>query len=1033
MTSLKFTLGSVVSLRADPSRTGPIIAELPAVGGRRRFKVFHSPTSTKDYFEDQLQIVESTAEPDWGSLVASGDFIDPTEFRARLAAVRLDNPQTDSVYSLRSARIQFIPFQFKPLLRLLRADRPRLLIADDVGVGKTIEAGLILKELSTRQALARVLVVCPKALTAKWRAEMRRFDENFRILDAPTLRYCLNEAYAEGEWPAEYSRAIVHYELFRMEQYLAGSGDRGGRRGFLELEPPPRFDLVIADEAHHLRTPGTSSHQLIERLCLTSEAVLMLSATPVQVSQDNLYALLHLLRPELFQDREVFREILEPNRYLTTASRTLRAGPAAGEDWIQTAANCVEEAGRTSWGGKVLRADPRFQDVLSRLEGDGLGDEGRVRSIRDLEELHSLAHIMNRTRRRDIGSFTIRQPQTVLVEFTPEQRRLYEAVLAFHRQVLLRWHDERVVRLVMDTLERQAESSVNALAGAVREIVTNGVLSVASLTDDPDFDDAEPVPSPVIEEADELLRAAAGLPDQDPKFDRLLEIVSATATDPGSPGKILVFSYFLGTIEYLRRRLAEAGIRVGAVTGRIGDDEREELRDRFRFPREDPIAIDVLLSSEVGCEGLDYEFCDRLVNYDIPWNPMRVEQRIGRIDRFGQRSDKVHIFNFITPGTVAERVFYRCFDRLGVFRDTVGDLEEVLGELTGNLTRIALDPSLSAEQAAERARQIADNAIRRADEQRRLDEESGSLLGLDDAFTEDVEDVMRGGRFVDESDLRVLVDLFLKLPAIRGSLVRQDQSQVYRLRVSDHGRRELVSRVRGAARLGSLLTSFTRAIEETGERLLTFDQRTATERREIDFVAPVHPLARAATEYWARAGAPLVGGFRVTTNLVPAGRYIFTCELWETIAVRRDLRLVCIAVCAETAEFAADLSAEFPALLRTAQSLSAADMPPIGSHLESLDEISDARRRDLKLSMEESNEQLVSRKLASLQSFHDNRVNRLSADVADVLDPRILRMKRSELATVQGNFDIRKAELEKGRQIDIVSHRVAAGVLEVIR
>src|SRR5258708_6693881 len=106
-----FTLGTMVSLRADPSRAGPIIGELPTVGGRRRFKVFHSPTSIKDYFEDQLQIVESTAEPDWGSLVASGEFVGPAEFRAHLAAVRLDNPQTDSIYSLRSARIQFIPFQ----------------------------------------------------------------------------------------------------------------------------------------------------------------------------------------------------------------------------------------------------------------------------------------------------------------------------------------------------------------------------------------------------------------------------------------------------------------------------------------------------------------------------------------------------------------------------------------------------------------------------------------------------------------------------------------------------------------------------------------------------------------------------------------------------------------------------------------------------------------------------------------------------------------------------------------------------------
>ena len=216
-----------------------------------------------------------------------------------------------------------------------------------------------------------------------------------------------------------------------------------------------------------------------------------------------------------------------------------------------------------------------------------------------------------------------------------------------------------------------------------------------------------------------------------------------------------MFSFFLNTIDYLEQRLTAAGVRVGVVTGRIADEDREELRDRFRLDRRKSDAIDVLLSSEVGCEGLDYEFCDSLVNYDIPWNPMRIEQRIGRIDRFGQRSDKVLIFNFITPGTVAERVFFRCFERLGVFRDTVGDLEEVLGEITHDLSRTALDPSLSPEQAQAQARQIADNAIRLSEEQRRLDADSADFLGLDDAFTKEVDDVVEGGRFVSESDLRV--------------------------------------------------------------------------------------------------------------------------------------------------------------------------------------------------------------------------------------------------------------------------------------
>ncbi len=151
------------------------------------------------------------------------------------------------------------------------------------------------------------------------------------------------------------------------------------------------------------------------------------------------------------------------------------------------------------------------------------------------------------------------------------------------------------------------------------------------------------------------------------------------------------------------------------------------MRDRFRLPRSDEDAIDVLLSSEVGCEGLDYEFCDRLVNYDIPWNPMRVEQRIGRIDRYGQASDKVLIFNFVTPGTVEERVFFRCFERLGVFRDTVGDLEEVLGEVVEDLTRVALDPHLTPEQAEEKAipsrRRTTPSVL--AEEQRRL--EGGGL------------------------------------------------------------------------------------------------------------------------------------------------------------------------------------------------------------------------------------------------------------------------------------------------------------------
>ena len=164
-----FQVGDIVAFRADLSRQGPVIELLPSVQGQHRYRVFHSPTDIREYLEDQIQRVKLDDEQ-----ILPGSGLSPQEFQARLSAFRLNYPQVDAIYALYAARIRFIPFQFKPLLRFLRSDHPRLLIADEVGVGKTIEAGLILRELESRQELGNVLVVCPKALVPKWRAEMRR-------------------------------------------------------------------------------------------------------------------------------------------------------------------------------------------------------------------------------------------------------------------------------------------------------------------------------------------------------------------------------------------------------------------------------------------------------------------------------------------------------------------------------------------------------------------------------------------------------------------------------------------------------------------------------------------------------------------------------------------------------------------------------------------------------------------------------------------------------------------------------------------
>ena len=1046
----EFSIGQLVCVKVDTARQGPVIEVMPAVAGRNRYRVFHSPSEIREYYQEQLVLAAQPSRGAFSPMVLAQDrLLSAEEFCARLTALRLANPLTDNLYALHAARIQFIPFQFKPLLRLLRSDRPRLLVADEVGVGKTIEAGLMLKELQSRQRLENVIIVCPKALVTKWRAEMRRFDEDFHPLKAETLRYCLREAHLDGAWPAKYARAIVHLELFRNPDYLFGTEGRNPRPGLANLDPPAQFSLAIFDEAHHLRNTDTNSNQLARFICDNSEAAILLSATPVHLASRNLFTLVNLLRPDLFPDEAVFREMVEPNRHINQAIRHVRSRQPA-DSWIRDAAASLHSAATTSWGMRTLITDPRFSDCLGALASPTAPtDADRIRFLRDLEELHTLAHVMNRTRRRDIGRFTVREPHTVSVPFTPAQEEFYRALIEFRTQVLLLRYDPLVIRLIVDMLERQAASCLPALLPALDIFIETGRFSAARLTDAWDDEDEDfELPEPLRRKAESLRTQARQLPPDDPKLEALLAIARTTAEAPG-PRKLLVFSFFIHTLRYLERHLRVGGFRVGLITGQTPDDldedrnvgtnepTRGQLRDCFRRPFSDPDALDILLSSEVGCEGLDYEFCDRLVNYDIPWNPMRLEQRIGRIDRFGQRSDKVFIFNFITPGTVEERIFFRCFERLGIFRDTVGDCEEVLGEMavTEQLLEIARNPQLTPEQAEAKARQIADNALRVLEEQRRLEQEGGALLGLDQALTDEAASAQAEGRFIAPHELRAMIQFFLARPGYGGALEsdREDQA-LFRLRLNKEARAALSHKLRSWQPPDRSLTTFRRWLEGAEPHLLvTFDQATAVEHRDLPFVTPVHPLARLATEELKRQQQPLAACLRVNSTDVPAGIYVFACDLWEIVAIRPEVRLVPLAWSLASQQEAPELAQRLLLLLNRTVTAAppAADPPGIERALAGLDERIQ-RERDAALSaLAVHNTRLVELKLASLDAYHRNRLARIQAELANAREERIRRMKTAELARADREHAVRRAEIEHRRQADIIRERVAIGILEV--
>ena len=278
-------------------------------------------------------------------------------FTARL----LLNPNINSLYSLNSSKIDYIPYQFRPVLKIIKSESPRILIADGVGVGKTIEAGLILKELEARFDIKSVLVICPRPLITekKWQNELKdKFGEKFVHIDGDKLRYCIQESYLEEEWPDDYAKCVIPYSLFD-EAIVCGTADNGlkklNKKSFADLKPFPKFDLVIIDEAHHIKNPNTYAYQAVQMFCENASSIVMLTATPIQLGDKDLFVLLHLLD-----------ESLQLNLGLGWNTLSLCPNCAAKFKYSQiTISSLIEQAQHID----INAAQSSFFDISINLEG----------------------------------------------------------------------------------------------------------------------------------------------------------------------------------------------------------------------------------------------------------------------------------------------------------------------------------------------------------------------------------------------------------------------------------------------------------------------------------------------------------------------------------------------------------------------------------------------------------------------------------------------------------------------------------------
>ena len=468
--------------------------------------------------------------------------------------------------------IEHLEHQIKTAFTVLRKMRGRALLADEVGLGKTIEAGILIKELLIRRLAKHVLVIVPAGLSRQWQAELQhKFDENFQVFTADEL----------GE---NQQKLIVSYDLAKRRPCLLNR----------------RWDILVLDEAHRLKHRSTTLYKFVKKL--RRRFILALSATPIHNTLDELYSIVDLIQPGRLGTIRTFKR-----RF-------------------------------------VMHGSPR--EIVDGTEAE-------------LKE--ALTDVMIRNR-RDTCKVKFPRRRVGIYHITPSavESRLYESVSGYvhgeYKNEVLRKSGMTTHMLSLITLQRELMSTPQAVCQTLIRIARRPNYPAATV-------------SRLLNYAD--LAGSITLPS---KFQTLKQILIHYRGK-----KFVIFSEFLTSVDCLTKFISDLGLPVFRLTGHVNLARRSEIL--AAFGRTDAA---VLISTETGGVGLNLQCCHHMINFDLPWNPQRIEQRIGRIDRFGQPKDEVVIFNLVCRGTIEEYVVDILAKKLRMFELVIGEVNEILGHMPSN-------------------------------------------------------------------------------------------------------------------------------------------------------------------------------------------------------------------------------------------------------------------------------------------------------------------------------------------------------------
>lgn len=677
-------------------------------------------------------LAEPVSPPNETPLVAEPPARDDERFRRVWAFIAgAAKRESDGMWvGPATAAVDPWPHQIRAYERLWSNWPPHLLIADEVGLGKTIQAGLLLRQAVLSERAKRILVIAPKAVLTQWQVELReKFNLHWPIYDGRALQWPKSPAWAGREMQPVARKQWLQEPAVIVSSHLVRRQERA--KDLLEAEP---WDLIVLDEAHHARRRGAGSAAsgsdkgpnallaLMQRLVPRTNGLVLLTATPMQVHPIEVWDLLHLLglpaewsAAQFLRYYEELNEAPTPER-LDQLARLFQAlesyfGPAAPPD-------VERSAGVSSFRAKKLLATLRDPATLPRRLMTVEEQRAAYAFLRTQTPVRRLVSRHTRQLLRNYykaGKLSTRVADRLVrddfIQMSPAERAVYEAVedyiaTAYNAAAA---EEKNAVGFVMTIYRRRLASSFAALRQTLeRRLAAMGDPSTTAAVAADDLDDDE-LDDAGTEEGEASELSAAALRNEEANAIRdLLHMVQALPPDTkltrlvailerlrqAGHQQVMVFTQYTDTMDFLRDALAREGHHTGwrvmsysGDGGGVRDAEgtwmtisRDEAKRRFKAGH-----ADVLVCTDAAAEGLNFQFCGALVNYDMPWNPMRVEQRIGRIDRLGQKFETIQIVNLHYDDTVETDVYRVLRQRIDLFQGVVGKLQPILARLPGTI------------------------------------------------------------------------------------------------------------------------------------------------------------------------------------------------------------------------------------------------------------------------------------------------------------------------------------------------------------